>query len=47
MNELIINEIRFNTEDIGAIIYMLAATLNFMHFKGFIHRDIKPENITF
>ena len=34
-------------EEIGAIIFQLAAVLHFMHQKGYVHRELKPENIGF
>ena len=47
LNACIQGDSRLTNEEIGTIIYQLAAALNFMHGKGFVHRDLKPENVGF
>lgn len=47
LNTCIQTDTRLTNEEIGTVVYQLAAVLNFMHNKGFVHRDLKPENVGF
>jgi len=47
LNTCIQTDKRLTNEEIGTVVYQLAAVLNFMHNKGFVHRDLKPENVGF
>lgn len=47
LNHYIEEDLHLTNEEIGTIIYQLAAVLHFMHSKDYVHRDLKPENIGF
>lgn len=47
LNLCITSDKQLTNEEIGTIIFQMAAVLHFMHQKGYVHRDMKPENVGF